>query len=289
MLFDPHQPRWLAFIRSSIMYLLMPLLAINSYVLGTIFGPFLPYSKRFKLIIGTFCHSTIWLAKNVAGIRYEVEGWEHLPKDDRGYVVMSKHQSSWETLFLQNIFDPNTVVIKKEAAYLPFFGWGITLLNPIFINRKKGEHALQQILEKGSERLKRGEDILIFPEGTRVDVGARTEFKKGGALLACTAEADIIPIALNSGEHWNNKRWLMIPGTIKVVIGPTISTKGKSWETVNAEAESWINAKVDEISAYPYQEGFELEAEAEAQSLLSINTLATAIKSGKAWFLQFMR
>jgi 1-acyl-sn-glycerol-3-phosphate acyltransferase len=248
---DSRQSAILGTLRSAIMYLVMPWLAVNSFILGTLIGPFVSYPKRFKLIIGTFCHSTIWLAKNVAGIRYEVKGLEHLPKDNRGYVIMSKHQSSWETLFLQNIFDPNTVVIKKGAAYIPFFGWGISLLKPIFINRKNGEQALQQIIDKGSERLHKGENILIFPEGTRVNVGERKAFKKGGALLACTSGSDIIPIALNSGEHWNNIRWIMTPGTIKVVIGPVITSKGKTWQDVNQEVELWINTRVDEISAYP--------------------------------------
>ena len=287
MLFNLHQPRWLAFIRSSLMYILMPLLAVNSYLLGTVFGPFISYPKRFKLIIGTFCHSSIWLAKNVAGIHYQVEGLEHLPKDGRGYVIMSKHQSSWETLFLQNIFDPNTVVIKKEAAYLPFFGWGIALLNPIFINRKKGEHALKQILEKGTERLQRGEDILIFPEGTRVDVGSRKEFKKGGALLACSSNADIIPIALNSGEHWNNKRWLMVPGTIQVVIGPVISTKDKNWESVNSEVENWINTTVDRISAHPYQDGYEFDTS--EYFITNAELISNLFKSSKKFLTHLMR
>jgi 1-acyl-sn-glycerol-3-phosphate acyltransferase len=254
MLTDTKQSPLRAILRSTIMYLIMPFLAVNSFIFGVLIGPFVSYPKRFKLIIGTFCHCTIWLAKNVAGIRYEVEGLEHLPKDDRGYVIMSKHQSSWETLFLQNIFDPNTVVIKKEAAYIPFFGWAISLLNPIFINRKKGEQSLQQIMDQGSERLLSGEDILIFPEGTRVNVGERKAFKKGAALLACTSGSDVIPIALNSGEHWNNIRWRMIPGTIKVVIGPVVSSKNKTWEDVNQEVETWINNKVDKISAYPYIE-----------------------------------
>lgn len=289
MLFDPHQPRWLAFLRTIPLYIAMPFLALNSYILGMTIGPFLPYPKRFKLIIGTFCHSVVFISKYVCGVSYKVEGLENLPRDGRGYVIMSKHQSSWETLFLQNIFDPNTVVIKQEAFYIPFFGWGIALLNPIFVNRKKGEQAIQQILEKGSERLKRGEDILIFPEGTRVNVGERKPFKKGGAMLACEAGSDIIPVALNSGEHWNNKRWLKIPGEITVVIGPTISTKGKTWEEVNAETESWINYKVDEISAYPYQEGIQFEHANGNATANPEDIFAWAVKTGKDLLQNILR
>lgn len=242
--------RFLLVIRSALFFFCLPFLVIVSFTLGLFIGPFVSYPIRFKLIIGTFSHGTLWLCKHICQIDYQVLGQEHLPKDERGYVILSKHQSSWETLFLQTLFDPNTVVLKKEALYIPFFGWGIALLNPIFINRKKGADAIKQILDKGSQRLKKGEDILIFPEGTRVDVGKQLEFKKGGALLAVEAQADIIPIALNSGEHWNNKSWLMLPGTITVVVGPVITTQGKDWQQVNTEAAKWINAQVSLISQH---------------------------------------
>lgn len=289
MLFDL-QPKWLAAVRTAPLYICMPFLAANSYVLGMTIGPFLPYEKRFKLIIGTFCHSVTWIAKNICGIDYEVKGTENIPRDDKGYVVMSKHQSTWETLFLQNIFDPNTVVLKQELFYVPFFGWGIALLNPIFINRSKGSSAMKQILNKGSERLQRGEDILIFPEGTRVEPGSRREFSKGGALLAVTAGSDVIPVAHNAGEHWNNKRWLKIPGTIQVVIGEPISTKGKSWEQVNEEVSNWINTKVDEISIYPYDEGFDYnDINPFPQKASNDSLVATAIKFGQEKWNEFMR
>ncbi len=289
MLFDL-QPKWLAAIRTFPLYVCMPLLAANSYLLGMTIGPFLSYERRFKLIIGTFCHGTVWIAKHICGIDYQVSGHENLPKDDRGYVIMSKHQSTWETLFLQNVFDPNTVVLKQELFYVPFFGWGIALLNPIFINRSEGRSAMKQILEKGSERLKRGEDILIFPEGTRVEPGKRRAFSKGGALLATTAGVDVIPVAHNAGEHWNNKRWLKIPGTIQVVIGAPISTQGKTWEQVNEEVQNWVNAKVDEISTYPYDEGFDYnDINHFPQKSSTDGFVANAIRYGQEKWNEFMR
>ena len=289
MLFDL-QPKWLAALRTAPLYICMPFLAANSYVLGMTVGPFVSYETRFKLIIGTFCRSVTWIAKNVCGVDYQVTGQEHIPKDKSGYVIMSKHQSTWETLFLQNIFDPNTVVLKQELFYVPFFGWGIALLNPIFINRRKGSSAMKQILQKGSERLQRGEDILIFPEGTRVEPGNRKSFSKGGALLATEAGVDVIPIAHNSGEHWNNKRWLKIPGTIQVIIGGPISTKGKSWEAVNAEVEEWINTEVDKISTYPYDEGFEYNDINPFPTKPNNETLmASAIRYGQTKWDEFKR
>lgn len=282
---------FLGFVRDLIrilpLYILMPLLAFNSYVLGMTIGPFLSYPRRFKLIIGTFCHGTMWICKHLLKIDVELQGKENLPNDGKGYVIMSKHQSPWETLYLQTVFDPNTVVIKQEAFYIPFFGWGIALLNPIFVNRSKGKQATEELLIKGSERLQKGEDILIFPEGTRVPVGEHKSFKKGGALLACEAGASIIPVAHNSGEHWINKRWFKRPGTIKVAIGPTINTKGKTWQQVNAEAEAWIFSKTDEISRLDQQTDLTLATP--NSGLDAQDFMAHAVRTGKEWLQQFWR
>ncbi len=286
MLFDP-QPKWLAILRSIPLYIMMPIMAAHSYLIGMIIAPFFSGPMRFKIIMGSFCHSITWICKTICGVNYHIQGLDRIPKDNRGYVIMSKHQSTWETFALQNVFDPNTVVLKKELLYIPFFGWALYLLNPIFINRKEGKSALKQILEKGTERLHQGEDILIFPEGTRVEPGQRKPFSKGGALLATTAGVDVIPVAHNAGEHWNNKRWLKIPGTIQVVIGDPISTKGKTWEEVNQEVELWVNKTVDEISAIPYQEDmgtFEMGTTATSAGLV-----AQAIRAGQDKWNNFLR
>ena len=99
-------------------------------------------------------------------MRYEVEGRENIPTTPT--IVMGKHQSTWETYAFQQIFPPQVWVLKRELLRLPFFGWGLALMEPIAINRAAGHRAVEQIIEQGRARLESGKWVVIFPEGVSV-------------------------------------------------------------------------------------------------------------------------
>jgi hypothetical protein len=92
------------------------------------FRPALPVSRNLE------SPSTSGGCASPAGIDYRVSGTEHIP--DRPVIVMAKHQSTWETLFLQQYLPPMSWVVKRELFWLPFFGWALALLRPIAINRQ---------------------------------------------------------------------------------------------------------------------------------------------------------
>ncbi len=100
------------------------------------------------------------------GITYEVTGWEHVPKTP--VIIMSKHQSAWETIFIESAFPSQCWIVKKELLWLPFVGWGLMAIRAIAIDRTSGSSAREQIVVQGAERLKEGHWVTIFPEGTRV-------------------------------------------------------------------------------------------------------------------------
>ena len=104
------------------------------------------------------------------------------------------------------------------------------------------------LLDQGTERLREGLFVLIFPEGTRVAPGAYRKFNAGGALLAHKSGFPVIPLAHNAGEFWPRNSFLKYPGVIKVKIGPVISTQNKPAKEINAEAEAWIAQAMDRIS-----------------------------------------
>ncbi|MBI5938768.1 MAG: 1-acyl-sn-glycerol-3-phosphate acyltransferase [Betaproteobacteria bacterium] len=201
----------------------------------------IPRLPRYRLITawGRF---VIWLARVVLGIRYRVEGLEHLPA--RPSVVLSKHQSAWETIAFQQIFPPLSFVLKRELLFIPFFGWGLSLFSPIAIDRAAGREALRQIEERGKQRLRQGFWVLIFPEGTRMPPGERGRYQIGGAWLAAKAGAPAVPVAHNAGELWPKHAFVKYPGTITVRIGPAIATEGRKPTEVLAEAEAWIEAEM---------------------------------------------
>ncbi|WP_332095594.1 lysophospholipid acyltransferase family protein [Methylomonas rhizoryzae] len=187
------------------------------------------------------------MLKLCCGLSYRVEGLENVPLD-RAAVILSKHQSAWETIALRQIISPQTAVLKKSLLQIPFGGWALATLKPIAIDRSNQKEALKMLLEQGTARLQEGLFVLVFPEGTRVAPGASKKFNAGGAMLAHKSGFPVIPLAHNAGEFWPRNSFLKYPGVITVKIGPEISTQGKSSKEINAEAEQWIVKTMDEMA-----------------------------------------
>ena len=201
----------------------------------------LPRLARFRIIAG-WSRLVIWLARVVLGIRYRVRGRENLPS--RPAVILSKHQSAWETLAFQVIFPPHVLVIKRELLWIPFFGWGLALASPIAIDRSRGVKALKRMAELGRDRLAQGFWIAIFPEGTRVRPGERREYHVGGAWLAVQCRAPVVPVAHNAGLVWGKNAFIKRPGTVTVEIGAPIESAGVDPSALSARVEQWIESRM---------------------------------------------
>lgn len=206
----------------------------------------LPYRLRYPYL-RLWSRFNIWSLRVICGLDYRIEGRENIP--DGTAIIMAKHQSAWETLALQQVFPPQTWVLKRSLLWLPFFGWGLAATRPIAIDRNAGKRALKQVVEQGKERLAAGIWLVIFPEGTRVSPGERGRYAKGGAILAEKSAYPVVPVAHNGGEYWPKNGFLKHPGTITLSIGPVIETKGRKADEIIAETEGWIEGKMAEISS----------------------------------------
>jgi len=207
-----------------------------------------PFRWRYRFI-SLWSYINLWCVETLCGVRYQIEGREHIPA--QSCVILSKHQSAWETFALPYIFKDRhlTWVCKRELLWIPFFGWGLAIMQPIAIDRKAGRRAMEQIVRQGMARLKAGRSIIIFPEGTRMAPGTKGRYGLGGAVLAERSGYPVLPIAHNAGTFWPRRGFIKRPGVIRVVIGPLIESQGKSAAQINAQAEDWIENKMYEIEA----------------------------------------
>ncbi len=204
----------------------------------------LPPIRRYRSITG-WAHTMLFLLRLICGIRYQIIGAKHIPTAPS--IILSKHQSAWETLAFQQIFPAQVWVLKKELLRVPFFGWGLALTSPIAIDRSSRKAALKQIVEQGKDRLRQGFWIVIFPEGTRIAPGKKGKYGIGGAWLATHTGAPVVPVAHNAGEFWGRNSFLKLPGTITVSIGEPIDPAGMEPGDLNSRVESWIEAEMIRI------------------------------------------
>lgn len=232
------------FLRSFIFYVVM-VLWVLIVVPPLLLMMILPLRIRGRAV-SAMCGWLLGALRVICGVRYEVRGRENTV--GQAAIIMSKHQSTWETFALQVIFPPLAYVLKRELLWIPFFGWGLLAFGAIAIDRQSGKVALQQVIDKGTARLREGIWVVIFPEGTRIPPGRRSRYNIGGAMLASRSGFPVVPVAHNAGEFWPGKDFLIRPGTITVVVGEPLDTRGMSAGAVNQHVEDWIEGQMEAIT-----------------------------------------
>lgn len=234
----------------SLLFVLYQIVTVIPWALLCLLWAPLPRPLRYRLTI-VWCRLAMFGSRWLLGIKPNVIGAQNLP--DRPVILLSKHQSTWETLFYPTWFRRELCfVFKRELLYLPFFGWGIGLLDMIHINRRKGRDAFEQVVEQGAVKLGQGRWIIMFPEGTRTPVGVHGRYKTGGTRLAIRCGVDVVPIAVNSGQYWPKKPFTKRPGVVTVSIGAPLVSSGKTPEQLNDEVEQWIETEMRRLNPEHY-------------------------------------
>lgn len=226
-------------LRSSIYYVALAVTVFLFGILLLLLGWRLPV-ERLDRLSTQWGRVNLWLLKLICGLDFEIRGAEHLPADGP-CIVMAKHQSAWETLALRGILPPmQSWVLKQELMKIPVFGSAMRRVKPIPIDRKAGRRAVLQVVREGVERLEEKRIVIIFPEGTRTSPGERKKYGLGGGLLAERSGIDVIPIAHNAGVYWARRGVKKHPGTIQVVVGKPIPSKGRKAAEIMGDVENWI-------------------------------------------------
>ena len=230
-------------LRSLLFYIGQIISTILIAPIGIIAFP-LDFKKRYYLIT-RWAVFNLWWLKICCNITYEIKGKDNIP--GKPCIVMSKHQSAFETLALQQIFIPQVWVLKKELLQIPIYGWGLASMQPIAINRDSTIKSFRQIADQGCERLQKGYWVIIFPEGTRVAPNKKKKYLPGGGMLAEKSGAQVVPVAHNAGRLWPRNSMIKKPGLITIKIGPVIESENKSAKEITDEVENWIEKEIGEL------------------------------------------
>lgn len=199
----------------------------------------LPYKWANFILRKIYNTGWYFWEKAILNLDYQVTGLEHLPKDG-AYIIAAKHQSAYETLKIKLLFPQAAIVLKKELAAIPIWGWYTTKVGGIPIDRDSGTASLKKIVDQLKPVIDREAPLLIYPQGTRVPVGATPEeypYKPGVALMAKAANLPIIPMRCDSGVYWPKKGWTnKRGGVVKFNIRPALT--GKTSKEIMAQLEA---------------------------------------------------
>jgi len=212
----------IAAVRSILTYVAVSLYVIlvapPAMLVAALFG-----AKEHLYVLG---HIGVRLGLGLSGIRYRVDGREHVPRD-RSAVYCSNHQSNVDPPVLFEAVHPRLhILYKAELESIPILARAFRYGGFIPIDRRNKEAAMRSI-ERGAASIRAGNSFLIFPEGTRSRTADLLPFKKGGFIMAIQAQAPIVPIAVQGGRASMRKgSWIIRPVTVSIRIGAPIESAG---------------------------------------------------------------
>jgi 1-acyl-sn-glycerol-3-phosphate acyltransferase len=199
----------------------------------------------------------IWGARFICGVRWRIHGEENLPTEAdkrRAVILLSKHQSTWETFAYPALLThPLAYVFKRELLYIPFFGWAMARMDMIHIDRSKRAQAWSRVAEQGKRLAGLGHWVIMFPEGTRIPRGKAGDYKTGGTRLSIDTGVPVVPIAATSARCWPRKSFLLRPGVVDISFGKPISPEGREPQEMMREVQAWIEGEMRRLDpeAYP--------------------------------------
>jgi 1-acyl-sn-glycerol-3-phosphate acyltransferase len=198
-------------------------------------------------VVRLWAKSHLWLQAWIVGSSFEFRGTGNIPKG-RPFLVASKHQSNWETYTTLLFFDDASFVLKRELMSIPLFGWYMSRMKLVPVDRGRRSEALASMAKNSAPQYREGRQIIIYPEGTRTSPGAPPAYKYGIVHLYGELQATVLPIALNSGLYWPRKSLMVYPGKIIMEFLPPIEP-GLSREEFATELENRIETATDLLLA----------------------------------------
>lgn len=222
-------------------------MVLSALVIGVVAAPVILFGENATRRAVKFWSRLVLRALTLfTGVTWRVEGAENLPKD--GAIVAVNHQSMWETLAAFELLPKPVVILKKELLRVPIYGWWARPAGHLAIDRKGGAKALRAMQRDAARKIAEGAQVVVFPEGTRVQPGQTHAYHSGVAGIYAASNAPCVPIAHDSGRFWRHPGIWKSPGEITVRVLPPIAP-GLDRKTFLADLQASINAARPDLAA----------------------------------------
>ncbi len=211
------------YLRNTIFWITLILLTISVWLISL--PAYLIPGRWGRIITQWFqtqwAHGFLVLCRYICGLKVSVKNLADLPPNTKA-IYACRHESAWETMAFLYLLPPSSVVLKQQLRWIPIYGWHAMRSGMIPINRKAGQRALRKMQNAAIEAIQQGNNILIFPEGTRANPYEKLPLQSGLYALYKELHCPVVPVSHNAGQYWPKKRLLLKPGTIMVTIHPAV-------------------------------------------------------------------
>lgn len=197
-------------------------LALVTAVMGLVCLPALADRRAARAVTRLWAQTVLGGLALICGIRHRIEGAENIPNEPM--IVAANHQSMWETIVLLAVLPRPAVVFKKELLRVPVYGWWAHRTG-VPVDRNAGAKALRMLRRETERHIARGDQIIVFPEGTRGQPGGLGPLQPGIAGMYLIADKQVVPVVHNSGEFWRYPSGMKTPGLITLRFLPPIPSK----------------------------------------------------------------
>lgn len=194
-------------------------IALVTAVMGVVCLPALADRRVARFVTRVWARTILGGLAVICGVRYRVEGTEHIP--DEPVILAANHQSMWETIVLLAVLPRPAMVFKKELLRVPIYGWWAHRTG-VPVDRRAGAKALRMLRRETERHIARGDQIVVFPEGTRGPPGGLGPLQPGIAGMYLIADRPVTPVVHNSGEFWRYPGGMKTPGVITLRFLPPI-------------------------------------------------------------------
>ena len=212
-------------------------LATWTILMGILSLPFilLP-SKYIRFPAKIWVKGIFIFLKYICGVTHEIRGLKNLSEDP--LIIVSKHQSAFETFALYYYLENSFFIHKRQLFYIPIFGQYLWKSSMVSIDRAGQASAMRKMIKDIKTKLDDGSTIIIFPEGTRKKPRDKADYKTGFIGIYNTSKRKLQPVALNSGLFWQKGLKVIKKGNIIIEFLPQIDIGLDKREVLNQVEET---------------------------------------------------